>query len=146
MTQRQRKSRNCCMITLMGLIFKLRLSQYWSTDELLRTPAFGEAFSRDRFKNLLTCLHLNNNETGLHHGDEGFDPLRKIRPIYVVLSSRFRTIFTPKEHICIDEAIVPWKGRLTFKQFIPSKPNRFGVKCTCCVKVTVPTSVILRCM
>ena len=86
------------MITLMGLIFKLRLSQYWSTDELLRTPALGEAFSRDRFKNLLTCLHLNNNETGLHHGDEGFDPLRKIRPIYVVLSSRFRTIFSPHLH------------------------------------------------
>ena len=116
------------VITLMGLIFKPRLSQYWSTDELLRTPAFGEAFSRDRFMNLLTCLHLNNNETGLHRGDEGFDPLHKIRPIYDVLSSRFRTIYTPKEHICIDEAMVPWKGRLTFKQFIPNKPNRFGVK------------------
>ena len=24
--------------------------------------------------------------------------------------------------------MVPWKGRLNFKQYIPSKPDRFGVK------------------
>jgi hypothetical protein len=24
--------------------------------------------------------------------------------------------------------MVPWKGRLTFKQYIPSKPDRFGIK------------------
>jgi len=28
----------------------------------------------------------------------------------------------------IDENIVEWKGRLSFKQFIPSKRHRFGIK------------------
>lgn len=30
--------------------------------------------------------------------------------------------------MCIDESIVEWKGRLSFKQFIPSKQHRFGIK------------------
>ncbi|KAF0747901.1 Uncharacterized protein FWK35_00022580 [Aphis craccivora] len=30
--------------------------------------------------------------------------------------------------MCIDESIVEWKGRLCFKQFIPSKRHRFGIK------------------
>ena len=78
--------------------------------------------------NLLSFLHVVDNVQMPVRGQDGFDPLYKIRPIYDVLSTRFRTVYIPSQHVCIDEAMVPWKGRLTFKQYIPSKPDRFGVK------------------
>jgi hypothetical protein len=33
-----------------------------------------------------------------------------------------------EQHIAIDEGIVPWKGRLSFRQYLPNKPDRFGIK------------------
>lgn len=34
----------------------------------------------------------------------------------------------PHQNLCIDESIIVFKGRLIFKQFIPSKRHRFGIK------------------
>ena len=34
----------------------------------------------------------------------------------------------PGEFLCIDESLMPYKGRLSFKQYVPSKRARFGVK------------------
>lgn len=40
-----------------------------------------------------------------------------------------------KRFVCIDESVVQWKGRLSFKQFLPKKRHHFGVKsfvmCAC---------------
>ncbi|KAF3426717.1 hypothetical protein E2986_12625, partial [Frieseomelitta varia] len=36
--------------------------------------------------------------------------------------------FYPFQNICIDESLLLFKGRLSFKQFIPPKCNRFGIK------------------
>lgn len=113
---------------LMGMVHKPNLASYWSLDELLSTPAFGNIMPRDRFLNILTCFHLNNNEYAIPRGVDGYDPIYKVRPIYDVLSTRFRAVYVPTENICIDESMVPWKGRLFFRQYIPSKPERFGIK------------------
>ena len=32
------------------------------------------------------------------------------------------------KNLCIDESLMLWKGRLAFKQYIPSKRHRFGIK------------------
>ena len=113
---------------LMGLVDKAQLRNYWSTDPLIYTPSFQDAMPRDRFLNLLSFIHLVDNEQAIPRSQDGFDPLYKIRPIYDIVSSRFRDLYRPTQHVCIDEAMVPWKGRLNFKQYIPSKPDRFGVK------------------
>jgi len=47
---------------LMGLIYKPRLHMYWSGDEILRTPVFGQVMSRDRFLLILRFLHFNDND------------------------------------------------------------------------------------
>lgn len=37
----------------------------------------------------------------------------------------------------IDESLILFEGRLGFKQYIPSKRHRFGLKSSCCVTVSV---------
>lgn len=51
-----------------------------------------------------------------------------MKPIYDVVSARCRNTYTPDENIAIDEGMVPWRGRLKFKQYLPNKPDKFGMK------------------
>ncbi len=110
-------------VLLMGVIKKTSLRHYWSTDPLLQTPFFGTLFSQDRFLLLLRCLHFTNSARVSHH-----DPLHKIRRIFTAITSSFRRVFVPYKDLCVDESLMKWKGRLAFRQYIPTKRSRFGVK------------------
>ncbi|XP_025759050.1 piggyBac transposable element-derived protein 4-like [Oreochromis niloticus] len=41
---------------------------------------------------------------------------------------RLELLFSPDRDICIDEQLVPYRGRCNFKQYIPSKPAKYGLK------------------
>ncbi|KIH62942.1 hypothetical protein ANCDUO_06765, partial [Ancylostoma duodenale] len=36
--------------------------------------------------------------------------------------------FRPGRELCIDESLVPFRGRIVFRQYIPSKRHRHGIK------------------
>jgi hypothetical protein len=102
---------------------KLKINEYWSKDCLLKTPMFNEIMSRDRFLLLLRMLHFSDNSA-----DAGGDRLRKIRNVIDSLRTSFRGAFSPYRDVVIDESLLLFKGRLSFKQYIPSKRSRFGIK------------------
>jgi len=102
---------------------KLCISEYWSTDKFLKSDIFGQIMSRNRFFDILKMLHFcDNNITS------NTDRLNKIRAILDIIRHKFRESFRPSEKLCIDESLLLFKGRLSFKQYIPSKRTRFGVK------------------
>ena len=107
---------------LMSRVRKVSLAEYWSKDKLIRTESFGEIMSRDRYIFLLKILHFCDNNI------ENDDPIRKIRPILEKLKTSFKAAFYPFEKLCIDESLLLFKGRCYFKQYIPSKRSRFGIK------------------
>ena len=72
-------------------------------------------------------LHFADN-SNYDATDPGRDKLFKVRDILEFLVDRFKTVYIPSENILIDEKILPYKGRLSFKQYIPSKRARFGIK------------------
>lgn len=109
---------------LMPQVKKHKINDYWSKDFLLATPAFGQIMSRDRFLLLLRALHF----VDLHDSINKKDSLRKIRPIVDHMKQTFKRSFGPFENICIDESLLLFKGRIFFKQYIPSKRHRFGIK------------------
>jgi len=37
-------------------------------------------------------------------------------------------MYNPTEHLAVDEVIVLYKGRVIFRQYIPKKRKRFGIK------------------
>jgi len=102
---------------------KLSHSEYWANDELLRTRIFGEIISRDRFLYLLKILHFNTNDMQANG-----DRLHKIWKVCDKLRESFRNALHPFQDLCIDESLLLYKGRLSFKQYIPSKRNRFRIK------------------
>ena len=116
----------------MGLNHKNYIKDYWSTDKLITTPIFGELFTRNRYLSIMWYLHFADNNTEV----EG--KLRKIQLIIENLRKKFQKAVIPCENLCVDESLMLWKGRLSFKQYIPSKRHRFGVKlfmlCDCDTK------------
>ena len=36
--------------------------------------------------------------------------------------------YKPGPYLCIDEQLIEYNGRVKFRQYIPSKPGKFGIK------------------
>jgi hypothetical protein len=108
---------------LMSFTKKNKLLSYWSTDRLIMTPIFNELFPRHRYFAILQYLHFNNNT---EQPDD--DRLYKVNPVLHHLKEKFLNSFYPYQNICIDEGMIAFKDRLKFKQYIPLKRNRFGIK------------------
>ncbi|UYV79603.1 hypothetical protein LAZ67_17003232 [Cordylochernes scorpioides] len=83
-------------------------------------------FSFDRSNSGLqvdTLLHFNDNKTQIPG-----DKLHKLKSVVDHMKSAYKNAFKPFQDVCIDESLVLFKGRLGFKQYIPSKRKRFGIK------------------
>ena len=113
------------LLFLTGIIKKPTLSSYWSTDPLLATPFFSSVMSRGRFYSILCWFHFNNNAT---RPEDCTDRLYKVRPVYDMLIEKFKTVYTPGEHLSLDEGMLKWRGRLLFKVYNPQKPEKYGMK------------------
>lgn len=55
------------------------------------------------------------------------DRLWKVRPLLTSFKQRCHNI-TLEERLCIDEQIIPFKGKLDIKQYVKGKPKPWGVK------------------
>ena len=107
----------------MELVRLNSIEKYWSKNTLFRQDVPRATMSRNCFQLLLSVLHFSNNETV-----ESGNRLAKIQPLIDMLQINFQNLFSPEEDIVIDETLVPWKARLTFRQYIPNKTHRYGVK------------------
>ena len=87
-----------------------------------------DAMPRNRFLTILSKLHLNDN-TKMNPNDK--DKLYKVRPLIESLNKRFRNIRSPGEYVSVDESMIRFKGRSSFKQYNPMKPIKRGYKLWC---------------
>ncbi|XP_017485944.1 PREDICTED: piggyBac transposable element-derived protein 3-like, partial [Rhagoletis zephyria] len=81
--------------------------------------AMGNSMTMRRFAQLRTLLHFTDN---LKIPKECGDKFVKIRPLIDAI--RNRCLEEPVEQdVCIDEQIIPFKGRLSCKVYHKGKPN-----------------------
>jgi hypothetical protein len=97
---------------------------YWSDKEFpLVRSKFGEIMPHDRFVQIKRYLHFSD-DAGNNQGDK----LRKIRFILDHCRDKFQSEYVPHREISVDEAMIPFKGRLGMKQYMKDKPVKFGIK------------------
>uniref|UniRef100_A0A8C5Q2Y3 PiggyBac transposable element-derived protein domain-containing protein n=1 Tax=Leptobrachium leishanense TaxID=445787 RepID=A0A8C5Q2Y3_9ANUR len=112
----------------MGIVQKPSIASYWSKKSTQTTPIFPATMSRDRYLLLLRYLHYNDNANALPRDHPDHDRLYKLRPLLDHLMARFEELYTPGQNLSVDESLLLYKGRLVFKQYIPSKRARYGIK------------------
>lgn len=115
------------VLIYQGIIGKPKQRWYWSRDKKFETPFMHDLMTLTRFEMIMKFLHFENNESY----DAATHPspkLKKIWKIYDALNKKFSKVYVPERDVSIDESLMPCKHHLSFKQYIPLKRARFGVK------------------
>jgi len=112
----------------MGLLRLPRISDYWSKCQILSTPFFPSIMSRDRFMDILRYLHLKDSRQQKKYGEEGYDPLYKVKPLVDHLVAVFPSVYQPEQHLSIDEMMIGTRCRISFLKYIPKKTNKIWDK------------------
>lgn len=93
-------------------------------------PIFRAAMPEARFRFLVNCLRFDNKET--REGRKATDKLAAFRDIFEQSINAMKHLYVPSEYITIDEQLVGFRGRCPFKMYIPSKPDKYGIKIVMC--------------
>ena len=112
----------------MGIINKPNILSYWSTDPIPSTPFFGATMSRTRFLQILRCLHFVDNSLAPEPDSPNFNKLYKIQLLLDLIIPKLRAVYKPERQLAVDEILIKFKGKIRFRQFIPIKPGRLGMK------------------
>lgn len=122
-TDKEEMKKILTLLLWMGLVPIGSLKEYWSTTSQVYQFNFPHnMMSRNRFQELLTNIHFANNEDG------DTNRLARIKNLLSILQTKFQTLYVPTEDMVIDESVVPFRGRLIFRQYIPNKAHRYGIK------------------
>lgn len=101
---------------------------YWSTAEDLKIGVVSRTMTRDRFQQILSYLHINDNTTIPH---DNKDKIYKLRPFVKGLNDRFDILDNGSRELSVDESMIRFKGRSSIKQYNPKKPIKRGYKLWC---------------
>ncbi|CAI6376022.1 unnamed protein product [Macrosiphum euphorbiae] len=132
------RERNCLDTTreeikaLFGLLYLagvlrsnyLNLKDLWS-DNPLSPEYFRAVMSLKRFYLLLRALRFDDINTRTER--KMYDKLSAIRMIFDGFV-RCQALYTVGENCTIDEMLEAFRGRCSFRQYIPNKPNKYGIK------------------
>lgn len=100
--------------------------EMWSTNTSIRRSFFTAALPRDRFEQISIFLRFDDKETRAERKEQ--DKLAAISDIWNMFVDNCRNAFEPYEQITIDEQLVCFRGKCPFRQYIKSKPGRYGIK------------------
>jgi len=56
------------------------------------------------------------------------DKVAPIRDVFELFVKSFQDCYIPNDNLTVDEQLVTFRGRCPFRQFIPSKPGKYGIK------------------
>eukprot|EP00102_Acyrthosiphon_pisum_P010084 XP_008178239.1 PREDICTED: piggyBac transposable element-derived protein 4-like [Acyrthosiphon pisum] len=118
-------------IGILFLIGALRCArknahQIWDNSRGSGVEACYLAMSEKRFRFLVRCIRFddinNRNER------REIDKLAPIREVFEYFIANFQNNFIASEYLTVDEQLLAFRGRCSFKQYIPSKPAKYGLK------------------
>lgn len=98
----------------MGLVSMPTIASYWQRSTLYQNTVAPTTMTRNRFQLLLRMWHFTND-------DDEQDRLHKIRSFLQLLVQKFAAVRCPGENIVVDESMIPFRGRLKFRQYMPGR-------------------------
>ena len=87
---------------------------------------FSKTINRDRYKELMKHLRFDNCSTRRERRQE--DKFCLISEIWNNFIENCKKCFVPSFDLTIDEQLFPCKTRCPFIQYMPNKPDKFGIK------------------
>ncbi|CAF1417822.1 unnamed protein product [Rotaria sordida] len=97
----------------------------------LESPIFKATMSRSRFQKIVPYLRFDDKTT--REERKRADKFAAIREIWSYFQDSLQTCYTPGSNVTIDEQLLGFRGKCPFRQFIPKKPDKYGLKLWLCV-------------
>ncbi len=69
-----------------------------------------KVLTRDQFEEIVSFLHLSDNQLQPKKGEPGYDKLYKIRPLLDLLNTNFKANPDMEEVTSVDEQMIPFRG------------------------------------
>ena len=111
------------IILAMGLVDLPKFTDYWAKDGIVMVPWFSSIMTRTRFYEILSNIHLSNDENQTNG-----NKLAKLGNLAQLLNNTFHQRYTPSRNLSVDEQMIGTKCRISFIQYMPKKPTKFGIK------------------
>lgn len=116
------------LLILEGINQKPEERMYWSKIPAIETPYFSKIMAEKRFSLIMKFLHFSNNQQYPESETKAKNCLAKIENLSLMLLKNYQKVYILERDVSVDESLLLFKGRLGWKQYIPSKRARFGVK------------------
>jgi len=87
---------------------------------------FNQSMARNRFTAISRCIRFD--DAAARRRTRSTDKLAPIRDVFELWVKSFQDCYIPNENVTVDEQLVTFRGRCPFRQFIPSKPGKYGIK------------------
>ncbi len=125
------------LVIAMGIVSLPSINDYWSTEPMHCHSWFRLVMPRDRFRQILRYIHVVDYTTAPSCSDPQRDKLWKVRPLINCLEKVSKELYSPNKQLSIDESMIGTKCRLSFIQYLPKKPTKWGIKVwACCDAIT----------
>ncbi|XP_071056485.1 piggyBac transposable element-derived protein 4-like [Onthophagus taurus] len=89
-------------------------------------PLFRAVMTFSCFKFLLYCLRFDSKTT--REERRASDKFAAFREVWDLFISNCKENYTPSEYVTVDETLLSFRGRAPFKMYLPSKPDKYGLK------------------
>lgn len=106
------------------------------------SPIFRATMGLCRFKSLLRFIRFDDKKSRSLR--RATDKLAPIRDIFEECNRMLSKYYVPGSLLTVDEQMIGWRGRCPFMQFMPKKPDKYGMKLfwICDAKTAYPLSAI----
>ncbi|CAB3228076.1 unnamed protein product [Arctia plantaginis] len=101
------------------------LNDLWASDGT-GIEIFRCTMSKNRFSYLLNNMRFDDAIT--REDRIKSDRLAPIRDIFETFVQLCQNVYKPSEYLTLDEELVAFRGKCGFRQYIPSKPAKYGIK------------------
>ncbi|XP_063222178.1 piggyBac transposable element-derived protein 4-like isoform X4 [Bacillus rossius redtenbacheri] len=131
--QRVRETEITELLAVMGLLYlagvfksgRQNLRDLWAEDGT-GIQIFRLTMSLFRFKFLLQCLRFD--DAGTREERAKTDKIAAIRDFFEAFVKNCINNYSLGAYVTIDEKLEAFRGRASFRQYIPSKPSKYGIK------------------
>ena len=113
-----------CMI--MGINQLPRIADYWKDD--LGNTGIKQKMTRNRLQEISQFLHFTDSMRTPAHGKNVYDQLYNVRQVLNAVLENSQRCYSPNKHIAMDEGMIAFKGRLSFRQYMLAKLTKYGIK------------------
>ncbi|GFN90168.1 PiggyBac transposable element derived 3 [Plakobranchus ocellatus] len=110
----------------LGICSSSSVKLYWKNSEDIYNPAVANSLTVKQFEEILRYIHSADN---LKLPED--DKFAKIKPLFNMLNDKYLLYWINGQNLNVHESMAPYYGRHGAKQFIHSKPIRYGFKQWC---------------